>query len=90
MYVKKKFDFEIDEELDKYIDEYLNALKSNDSCLDCYADQLSAEINNSLGYSIDLEQVKELKRYYLWGGMEKEQGHQNDALDIKNNNQEEK
>lgn len=43
MYVKKKFDFEIDEELDKYIDEYLNALKSNDSCLDCYADRLSAE-----------------------------------------------
>ena len=81
MYVKKKFDFEIDEELDKYIDEYLNALNSNDSCLDCYADQLSAEINNSLDYSIDLEQVKELKRYYLWGGMEKEQGHRNDDLD---------
>ena len=64
MYVKK-FDFEIDEELDKYIDEYLNALNSDDNCLDCYADQLSAEINNSLGYSIDLEQVKEPKRYYL-------------------------
>lgn len=78
MNVKKKFDFEIDEELDKYIDEYLNALNSDDICLDCYADQLSAEINNSLGYSIDLEQVKELKRYYLWGGMEKEQGHRND------------
>jgi hypothetical protein len=43
MYVKKKFDFEIDEELDKYIDEYLNALNSDDSCLDCYADRLSAE-----------------------------------------------
>ena len=46
-------------------------------------------ILKGLDYSIDLEQVKELKRYYLWGGMEKEQGHRNDALDIKNDNQEE-
>ena len=73
MYKKKKFNFTIDEELDKAIDRFLNALNSNDSCLDCYQDELNAEINNSLHYSLDMEQVREIKQYYLWGGMEREQ-----------------
>ena len=73
MYKKKKFNFTIDEELDKAIDRFLNALNSKDSCLDCYQDELNAEINNSLHYSLDMEQVREIKQYYLWGGMEREQ-----------------
>ena len=74
MYIKKKFDFEIDEELDKAIDRFLNALNTNDSCLDCYQDELNAEINNSLHYSLDMEQVREVKHYYFHGGLETEQG----------------
>lgn len=74
MYTKKKFDFEIDEELDNAIGRFLDALNTNDSCLDCYQDELNAEINNSLHYSLDEEQVRVVKQYYFHGGLEKEQG----------------
>jgi len=66
---KKQFNFPIPEFLDNSINDLITACNTNDSLADCYMDELYNNINNCLHLDIDDEQAREVRDYYINGGM---------------------
>ncbi len=66
---KKEFSFPISAYLNDSIDALINACNTNDTCADCYMDELYNDINNSLHVDLTDDQAEELRDYYLRGGM---------------------
>lgn len=68
---KKNFNFPVLDLIDYSIDELIQVINNNDLLADCYMDNLYNNINNCLNLDITDEQTRELRNYYLRGGMYK-------------------
>lgn len=66
---KKNFNFSVPDLIDHSIDELIQAINNGDLLADCYMDNLYNNINNCLHLDITDEQARELRNYYLRGGM---------------------